>query len=574
MAIRELVTKLSYTVDKTGLHQYAQAVRTIQAQAQAMAKSVNSSISGMIKGANPVAEQARQSTQAVRNSMQEQINAITGVTRARDREHESRRKQQLAYDALFEKSINKELAGVRKVAAERRKVANEAKQQVQNLARYSNWFGNSGMMFGGAGLATTMGLLKKGIDALTTMRSNEAAMKGMLGNDQLGEQLQKRLEAFAERTTLDSPHVGSAAKLLVGSGVKVEDLMDKLQVLGDAAMGNNEVFERLALQYMQVKARTYTSWDEMRRFMEAGIPMLPEMSKLLGISPEEIMKRVSNREISFEMFDATLQQMTKEGSRKGAMEKQMGTLGAKMIRASENVTFLLRDFAMAIEDDLKGIFDGIRNTAIWLRKLDPKVMKAIIVGAIVTPLVFLVAGVASKLASTLLTVTLMFFELMNIKTMVAAILLHLKIGFASLIAKVAKFVTQIIIFVAKFTPLFLKIALVVGMIVGLIWFFKDGWQYLKSFLSDINKFLQRFGLGTDHAGQNNARQYYYQTATGQATGIASSRKLDINSVMTLKVEGDASHIQKSHIKKMASEVFKDDLNKQFLGLQVNTVGVR
>jgi hypothetical protein len=165
----------------------------------------------------------------------------------------------------------------------------------------------------------------------------------------------------------------------------------------------------------------------------------------------------------------------------------------------------------------------------------------------------------------------MIVELLQIKVMVFAIMMWMKVTFLPLIAF---WITKIIILIVALAPIIAKIALVLGIIVGLIWFFKDGWRKLESFLSNINKFLQKFGLGTDHAGQKGAREYYYKTATGQATGIASSRKLDINSVMTLKVEGDASHIQKAHIKKMASEVFKDDLNKQFLGLQVNTVGVR
>ena len=220
---------------------------------------------------------------------------------------------------------------------------------IKAVDQFSSVFANvnKGMLAAGAGItaigiagaAAVGGLIKlSGEFEQTTI-----AFTTMLGSGEEAQKLLKELADFASKTPFTITGVEQNAKQLLAMGIEVDDLLPTLKSLGDLSAGLNVPLNRLALNFGQVRIQGKLTGRELRDFAVAGVPLVSELSKNLGVAESKIAEMVSAGDIGFADVEKAFQTMTGEGGKfYDLMDKQSGTFLGKVSNIQDSFIKLAR----------------------------------------------------------------------------------------------------------------------------------------------------------------------------------------------------------------------------------------
>lgn len=144
--------------------------------------------------------------------------------------------------------------------------------------------------------------VKTSISAFGEYESIKTNLSVVLGSAKTAEAEFERLKVMAAKTPFDTSGLANAAIQLKQTGTSVKNLIPTLQMLGDAADGNNEKFPRIVQNFAQIQSVGKASAIDMKQFAQMGLPVYQLIQKM-GISGQATAAQVT------EMF----RQMTSEG---------------------------------------------------------------------------------------------------------------------------------------------------------------------------------------------------------------------------------------------------------------------
>lgn len=150
------------------------------------------------------------------------------------------------------------------------------------------------------------------------------AFETMLGSMEKAKDLMSDIKQFADITPFNTEEVVQASKGLLAFGVAQEDIIDKTRMLGDIASGvGKDKFGTLIRGFGKIKTKGKATMEELNMFLEAGVPILDELAKNMGVTKEEIFKMVSTGKVGFGEVNNALKTMsTGSGKFAGLMAKQ------------------------------------------------------------------------------------------------------------------------------------------------------------------------------------------------------------------------------------------------------------
>ena len=96
-------------------------------------------------------------------------------------------------------------------------------------------------------------------------------------------------------------------------GIEEENVIDRMRMLGDAALGNTEKLKGLILAYGKVKTKGKVSMEEINMIAEKGVPIIGTLSEQLGVTKTEFFKLVSAGKIGEKEVTKAFKTMTSEG---------------------------------------------------------------------------------------------------------------------------------------------------------------------------------------------------------------------------------------------------------------------
>jgi len=202
----------------------------------------------------------------------------------------------------------------------------------------------------------------------------EIAFETMLGSADKAKELLDGLKEDARRTPFTLPGILNNAKLLLAMGIEAENVRDTITTLGNIAAGvGREKLPQLALALGQVRAATKLRGQELRQFTEAGVPLLDELSKILGKPVKEMQDLVSKGEVSFEMVNQALVNLTTGSGRfANLMEKQSTTF----LGILSNLQDFIIINAIAIGKELLPQAKAIANELLRFLEINRKIIRA------------------------------------------------------------------------------------------------------------------------------------------------------------------------------------------------------
>ena len=141
----------------------------------------------------------------------------------------------------------------------------------------------------------------------------EIGMRTMLGSKEKADKLMSQVVDLAAKTPFTLTEVGAGAKQLLAYQVSANEVVDTLKRLGDVSSGLGVPINRLILAYGQVKAKGKLQGDDMRQFTEAGVPIIHELAKSMGVADAQISKMVETGKVGFPEVQKVIQNLTNQG---------------------------------------------------------------------------------------------------------------------------------------------------------------------------------------------------------------------------------------------------------------------
>ena len=232
-----------------------------------------------------------------------------------------------------------------------------------------------------AGLAVTQ-MLKSWVMDMIEVRGQfqqlEIAFTTMLGSAEQATSLMGQLTNTAASTPFDLQGIAQGAKQLLAYGEGADTVNDTLVRLGNIASGLSIPLNDLVMLYgtTMVQGRLFT--QDVRQFMGRGIPLVDELTKVLGKSATEINAMVTAGQIGFPEVQKVIENLTNEGGMfYGLMEAQSKSLTGQISNLEDAWDMMLNKMGSNMEGILSG---GISAAATLVENYD-EVLK--VVGSLV-----------------------------------------------------------------------------------------------------------------------------------------------------------------------------------------------
>ena len=165
---------------------------------------------------------------------------------------------------------------------------------------------------------TINSLMKAGQFEQTTI-----AFETMLGSAKETEKTLASLTEFAAKTPFEMPEILQAARGLIQFGERGDDMIETMNMLGNAASGTSTPFGMLALVFNQVRGVGKLLTQDFRQLSTRGILSLKDIAKHYGVTTEAAQKMLSTGKVSFEDLKDIFRGLSAEGGRfHDLMERQ------------------------------------------------------------------------------------------------------------------------------------------------------------------------------------------------------------------------------------------------------------
>lgn len=220
--------------------------------------------------------------------------------------------------------------------------------------------GVGGALAGLAGITGIGGALTFGVKLAAQAEQAEAQFTTLLGSASAAKTVLADLEKFAASTPFELAGLRDSARVLLAFGFSQDELMDRMQMLGDIAAGTGKPIADFVDIFGKVKASGRTSMEEINRLAERGVPIYRALAETLGKPEKAIRDLVSSGKVGFAELDAALKSTVEQGGLfAGGMQRQSTTVMGLFSTLKDNVAFVLQDLGQALIDsiDLKAVME-------------------------------------------------------------------------------------------------------------------------------------------------------------------------------------------------------------------------
>lgn len=219
-------------------------------------------------------------------------------------------------------------------------VTNPLRRMIQNVERSERSFSSLALKLTGVNSAlqiVSSSMMKvKEIGTVFGSFVSEAGQYQMLlsrlnvafGNYEEAEKYFKDIQNFAKNTPFDVKGATDAFIMLKNAGMEADSLLGTISMIGDLAQGNNQAFNNMALNMMQIKASGKATAQDIKQFATFGVPMAQALKDI-------------GREGDYS-FEAVYQAMVKLTSEGGKFYNSMGagarTLEGRMANLQDSIS--------------------------------------------------------------------------------------------------------------------------------------------------------------------------------------------------------------------------------------------
>ena len=202
--------------------------------------------------------------------------------------------------------------------------------------------------------------IKQVIAVRSQFQQLEIAFGTMLKSKEKANALMAQMTDLAAKTPFGLQEVSEGAKRLLAFQVPAQEVTETLRRMGDVAAGLGVPMGQLIHVYGQVKAQGKLMTNDLYQFMNAGIPIIAELSKVVGKSETDIKDMVSAGKIGFAEVQSVIKGMTDEGGTfYNLMDAQSKSLGGQISNLKDNFAQVLNEIGKATEGIASGAISSV-----------------------------------------------------------------------------------------------------------------------------------------------------------------------------------------------------------------------
>lgn len=199
------------------------------------------------------------------------------------------------------------------------------------------------------------------------LEQTRVSMEVFLGSAEKANQVIADLNKFSAVTPFTSDQVLQAGKSLLAFGLEAEKLQDTLRAVGDVSAGTGKDFNELALIYGKAMTSGVVQAEELNQLTEAGVPIIKELAKNMGVAENQVKKLGSEGKISFADLEKAFESMTAEGGQFfDLMAKQSQTTAGLMSTLKGVVQQLGAEISEQMLEGAKPALEAVTNASMAL----------------------------------------------------------------------------------------------------------------------------------------------------------------------------------------------------------------
>lgn len=193
--------------------------------------------------------------------------------------------------------------------------------------------------------------LRSAISSASEMEDLRINMEAFLGSTEKANALIDEMTQFATRTPFETEDLLETSKILAGAGIQ-ENLAQVAKEL--AAVSKNgqqlrELGDALAKGFAKGKFQT----EEVNKFLERGINLMPQFERVTGLSGEALSKAIQ-KGLNFEQVTEAIRGMSAEGGQfYGLLERRSKTTDGLISTLISNWQEFKRELGEPIADAIK-----------------------------------------------------------------------------------------------------------------------------------------------------------------------------------------------------------------------------
>lgn len=272
-----------------------------------------------------------------------------------------------ARDAAFDpRAINTYTKAIDQAEAEMKNLERAAKATGVDLQEAlkppDTGKGLADQLFGnlkGAALAATAGIsfgaaISEGIALNAEYERIKTSLTVILKDADKADKLLGKLNQFAAETPFQSEQINQAATALLAFGVGEEEVITRLREIGTLSAATGKDFNELTTIYGKARVAGVLYAEDINQLVEAGVPIIGEFAKQLGVSESKVKKLASEGKIGFDQLQVAFTNLTSEGGRfDGLLQKQSETLTGVASTLKDLFSQGLRNFFAPIAESLR-----------------------------------------------------------------------------------------------------------------------------------------------------------------------------------------------------------------------------
>jgi tape measure domain-containing protein len=214
-----------------------------------------------------------------------------------------------------------------------------------------------GPLVGIAGIAASVALvtsqLKGAFSAAAAFEDLEVSVSSFLGSTKDASELLGELQNFADKTPFATRDIQEAAGALLGAGVRgdVAGITKDIAAVAKNGQQLKELADALGKGFAKGKFQT----EELNKFLERGINLMPALQQQTGLAGKELTKAIEAG-LGFETVSAAIASMSREGGMFfGLLERRSQAFTGLASTLSSVWETVRRTFAQPILDAIKPI---------------------------------------------------------------------------------------------------------------------------------------------------------------------------------------------------------------------------
>jgi len=193
-------------------------------------------------------------------------------------------------------------------------------------------------------------------------KKTEIAFQSLLGTSGNAGAVISTLNQFAAANGLVEESVQQAGKSLLAFGTPLGSLTTELKQIADLSAGTGKDFNELTTIFGKARVAGVLMADDINQLVDAGIPIIGEFAKILGVSESQVKKLGSEGKISFAVLQQAFENLTTGAGKFADLAQKQAEVTGSAARAAAQWSALLREVGallIPIKNTFLDIFSSI-----------------------------------------------------------------------------------------------------------------------------------------------------------------------------------------------------------------------